>query len=452
MLVHREHLLGLFVSLLTFYRKGALFSIPFGFYWIINTPVDDQLIPGLQKKSIKVCLIERSAKYREDIVSYYQQHNQTIEVIYDGDSVEALISIDPSSIDVLLIGKDLIEELPEGLMFLKAKGFRKIVLIVEEFISFSNDSNDESVHVLYKYTPYTLITKKILSLKFDFNEKSLDTASRELTHSLNKMRKIVFYSPKGGVGKTTLAVNSALQLALKDKKVLLAYLSIFGSISSVFNLPRNKNLAEAIGILEQQTYSLETLEKAILDSIIEVEVQHDKKLYVLAAASYIKMGNLTLEMTDQILGALENLDFEAIICDTSTELTHKNISLLSWATDVVLITMPDVVVNWQLLSAKELLQKLKHPYQSHYLVVNKYNPSYSINTKEIEMVLSMKADEVIPDFDLQIQNFVNRGALLVHKSQLKVQRHFRRVAHLIFPIFNNKEVGKLGLLSIGRQK
>ncbi|AEV19169.1 hypothetical protein GTCCBUS3UF5_18590 [Geobacillus thermoleovorans CCB_US3_UF5] len=38
MLVHREHLLGLFVSLLTFYRKGALFSIPFGFYWIINTP------------------------------------------------------------------------------------------------------------------------------------------------------------------------------------------------------------------------------------------------------------------------------------------------------------------------------------------------------------------------------------------------------------------------------
>jgi len=45
MLVHREHLLGLFVSLLTFYRKGALFSIPFGFYWIINTP--DKIITFL---------------------------------------------------------------------------------------------------------------------------------------------------------------------------------------------------------------------------------------------------------------------------------------------------------------------------------------------------------------------------------------------------------------------
>ncbi|MED3665064.1 hypothetical protein P4474_11320, partial [Geobacillus stearothermophilus] len=46
---HREHLLGLFVSLLTFYRKGALFSIPFGFYWIINTPVVIQ-IKGDEKR------------------------------------------------------------------------------------------------------------------------------------------------------------------------------------------------------------------------------------------------------------------------------------------------------------------------------------------------------------------------------------------------------------------
>ncbi|AEV19528.1 hypothetical protein GTCCBUS3UF5_22220 [Geobacillus thermoleovorans CCB_US3_UF5] len=51
MLVHREHLLGLFVSLLTFYRKGALFSIPFGFYWIINTPEKKYLKIQIQQQS-----------------------------------------------------------------------------------------------------------------------------------------------------------------------------------------------------------------------------------------------------------------------------------------------------------------------------------------------------------------------------------------------------------------
>lgn len=38
MLVHREHLLGLLVWLLTFYRKGALCFYDFyGYYWLINT-------------------------------------------------------------------------------------------------------------------------------------------------------------------------------------------------------------------------------------------------------------------------------------------------------------------------------------------------------------------------------------------------------------------------------
>ncbi|NNV00830.1 hypothetical protein ETC02_16535 [Geobacillus sp. DSP4a] len=52
MLVHREHLLGLFVSLLTFYRKGALFSIPFGFYWIINTPVYTKFYTSSLKENL----------------------------------------------------------------------------------------------------------------------------------------------------------------------------------------------------------------------------------------------------------------------------------------------------------------------------------------------------------------------------------------------------------------
>ncbi|MED3928758.1 hypothetical protein P4594_27355, partial [Priestia megaterium] len=53
MLVHREHLLGLFVSLLTFYRKGALFSIPFGFYWIINTPAVKFTYTDLMDDTVK---------------------------------------------------------------------------------------------------------------------------------------------------------------------------------------------------------------------------------------------------------------------------------------------------------------------------------------------------------------------------------------------------------------
>ncbi|RLQ04936.1 hypothetical protein D9547_15445 [Geobacillus stearothermophilus] len=64
MLVHREHLLGLFVLLLTFYRKGALFSIPFGFYWIINTPDTEyeNLIEAINNQ------IKKLHEFRESLI------------------------------------------------------------------------------------------------------------------------------------------------------------------------------------------------------------------------------------------------------------------------------------------------------------------------------------------------------------------------------------------------
>ncbi|ATA61124.1 putative transposase [Geobacillus stearothermophilus] len=74
MLVHREHLLGLFVSLLTFYRKGALFSIPFGFYWIINTP-DQMALWTPSRKNQK----HRASETWEQ---WIQQKRKVIETVF----------------------------------------------------------------------------------------------------------------------------------------------------------------------------------------------------------------------------------------------------------------------------------------------------------------------------------------------------------------------------------
>ncbi|PUF85732.1 hypothetical protein DCC82_15760 [Geobacillus sp. LYN3] len=59
----------MFVSLLTFYRKGALFSIHFGFYWIINTP-DIFLKVTNDRTRNAYEIIEEHIKVTEDGLSY----------------------------------------------------------------------------------------------------------------------------------------------------------------------------------------------------------------------------------------------------------------------------------------------------------------------------------------------------------------------------------------------
>ncbi|MEJ9270971.1 DUF1655 domain-containing protein [Geobacillus stearothermophilus] len=62
------------MSLLTFYRKGALFSIPFGFYWIINTPDIRILL-----KTLLIVLTKKGA--------YYIRCNEEVYHILDGKAV-----------------------------------------------------------------------------------------------------------------------------------------------------------------------------------------------------------------------------------------------------------------------------------------------------------------------------------------------------------------------------
>ena len=80
-------------------------------------------------------------------------------------------------------------------------------------------------------------------------------------------RIITFFSPKGGVGRTTIATNLAVALhQLTSKPVVLVDGSLpFGDIAVILNMsPKAKTIADLIG-------SFETADSAVVESIL---VQH----------------------------------------------------------------------------------------------------------------------------------------------------------------------------------
>ena len=58
---------------------------------------------------------------------------------------------------------------------------------------------------------------------------------------------VVCYSPKGGVGKTTLAVNLAYALATMNKKVALIDLSLqFGEVGVFLDISKGDTIADMV--------------------------------------------------------------------------------------------------------------------------------------------------------------------------------------------------------------
>lgn len=401
------------------------------------------LIPGIQGKVIEIAILSKDALYKQDIINYYESINN-IRMFDVGDSFEAFAErLNGSHIDLLLVDHTGDINVEKNVDLLKDSDIKKVIMITSQLIDIPiyQEENIE-IQFMYKYSPYHLITQQMILFYFNTEQRNKsDHKFNEAIKKIHKQKRVVFYSPKGGTGKSITAVNTACHLVLKGQKVLIVDFSQFSSLSVLFQTVKSNNLGEAISLLEQSVADEITLKEAIKKSICEIEIQPEKKLYLLTAASHFKMANLTLSMTDKLLEQIQSFDFDTIICDTSSEISAKNISLLSWATDLFLLTSTDVVVNWQLFTAQDFLQQIQNPFQTQYLILNRFNSSHSINKMEIEQILSKNIAEMIPDFDSQLQNYINRGVLLISKPNLKIHKHFKRIAHMIHPVFTAKELG-----------
>ena len=254
------------------------------------------------------------------------------------------------------------------------------------------------------------------------HEFSMDSAVARPTPSLRRLgpgRTIAVTSPKGGVGKTTVACNIAVGLALHQPGcVVLVDLDLqFGDVASTLGLEPGYFLEHAVA------------RGAARDSVVLTTVltRHHAGLLVLAApespatADIItpaQIGHLLRQLADEYL---------YVVVDTSPGLLEHTLTVLEEATDVVSVTSMDVSSVRGIRKQLDLLDELGLLPGSRQLVVNMGDRASGLTVRDIENAVGARVDLVIPRTRGAARASNTGETVLVAAPRDKAARAFRQL-------------------------
>jgi pilus assembly protein CpaE len=217
---------------------------------------------------------------------------------------------------------------------------------------------------------------------------------------------ITFFSPKGGVGRTTIATNLAVALhQLSQKPVCLVDGSLpFGDIAVILNMsPKAKTIADLIG-------SFENTDSDVLESVL---VSHSTGIKVLLAPPTPESAELITGANIKHILELLRERYAYIVVDTWPSFQEQVITMLDVA-DVILTLMTLEITSLKNVRVfMEIAEKLGYGSDKVQLVANRNDSSGGIKASDVEASLGRKIPHTIVSDGRTLVLAVNRGVPFV---------------------------------------
>lgn len=222
------------------------------------------------------------------------------------------------------------------------------------------------------------------------------------TSQLSGFGKIVsVYSPKGGVGKTTIATNLAVTLHREETPVVIVDGNLqFGDVA-VFMNERSKNSIVDLTPLADQ------LDPEVVD---EVAIHHKSSgVDIVSAPPHPEDADkVSGPALVKVLQYLKRL-YTYVIVDTATGLSDITLDTLEASDLVVLVTAQDIpsIINSRMMLS--LLRALNINQERIILTMNRYEKQISISPDKVSKNLNHKIVAVLPEDPQIVMPAVNRG-------------------------------------------
>jgi pilus assembly protein CpaE len=216
------------------------------------------------------------------------------------------------------------------------------------------------------------------------------------------------FSPKGGVGKTTLATNIAIGLGqIAPMSVVIVDLDLqFGDLASGLYLNPEHTVTDAVTPAAAQ-------DSLVLKAFLTV---HPAGIYALCAPpNPVDADHIT---PDQITHLLEQLsqEFQYVVLDTAPGMPEIGLAAMEQCTDVVWVSAMDIPSLRGLRSGLEVLRQLEIMPESRHVVLNMADAKAGLNVRDVESTIGAPVDVSVPR-SRAVALSTNRGIPVLQESK-----------------------------------
>ena len=216
-------------------------------------------------------------------------------------------------------------------------------------------------------------------------------------------RLIVVYSPKGGVGTTTVSVNLALAIAARepDSVALVDLTHMGGHVATNLDLRPKLTIADLVRD-SQGMISPDILKSTYL-------TRHERGVYVLAGSpspstTALMPGDEAVRILEAVLGA-----FATVVVDLGSHLDDRVTASLDAADDVVIVVTPDFPALKAVHSFFEYMGETNSKATEPTVVVNEMYALQTLTPGDIDNALGRHVAVRLPYDPLLYLRAANQG-------------------------------------------
>lgn len=235
--------------------------------------------------------------------------------------------------------------------------------------------------------------------------KSIDKFKNQIQGSNdeeNNSKVITVFSNKGGVGRTSLAVNLALELAnITKEKVALVDLNMhLGDVTTFLDIKPSFDISYLIKKVDSadEAFMLSTLEQ-----------YQNTGMYILADPPYMEEAKKIQPIEVQKMIDKLRTVFPYIVIDTSSAFDNITVTALDNSDLILLVSTINVPSVRNCQRCLDAFDRLGYEEEKTKIIVNRYMENDDIKIEDVEKALDKQIYWRVPNNYYTIMSAINKG-------------------------------------------